>query len=63
MMHHLRPSSEQLHCNTHPFCSHGLALWNPQISMAAQGLVKCHQGNNKVTHMKQPLCGILYEKH
>lgn len=29
----------------------------------AQGLFKCHQGNNKVTHMKQALCVILYEKH
>lgn len=27
------------------------------------GLFKCHQGNNKATHMKRALCGILYEKH
>lgn len=63
MVHNLRLSTEQLHWNTHPFCSHGAALWNPQLSMVAWGLLKCHQGNNKVTHMKQPFCDILYEKH
>lgn len=46
-----------------PFLSQGVVFWNPQISVVAQGLFKCHQGNNKVTHMKQPLCGVLYGKH
>lgn len=61
-MHNLRTSSEQLHVALTLFVS-GVALWNLQISVIAQGLFKCHQGNNKVTHMKRPLCGLLYGKH
>lgn len=63
MVHNLRIFMEQLRCNTYPFCSHRVAFWNPLLSVVARGLFRCHQGNNKVTHMKQAFCGILYEKH
>lgn len=63
MVYNIRIYIEQLRCNTYPFYSRGVALWSPQISVVARGPFKCHQGNNKVTHMKQALCDSFYEKH